>query len=189
MRYEHVLQIYWTKGFFYGGNLFYFDKSLADLFYFLPGLGRKFYNLLISRFELTTLRSDKSTYLTDKEGLNSKSITRAINVILSQTSSVNKCVDELKTLNIIRLYLIKSYRGRSHALGKPVRGQRTWSNSWNSYNVNLTLRRFISETSSRLRGQLRVEKVEYKMLAKKYATKVPKKRKTIQKTYTKTPWF
>ena len=38
-------------------------------------------------------------------------------------------VAHLKKLHIIRKYLIKSYSGYCHALGKPVRGQRTWSNS------------------------------------------------------------
>jgi ribosomal protein S13 len=52
-----------------------------------------------------------------------------INIIYSQINSVNNQLTELTRLNIIRLYLIKSYKGRSHALGKPVRGQRTWSNA------------------------------------------------------------
>jgi ribosomal protein S13 len=34
-------------------------------------------------------------------------------------------ITDLKKLNIIRLYLIKSYRGKAHAIGKPVKGQRT----------------------------------------------------------------
>jgi ribosomal protein S13 len=58
-----------------------------------------------------------------------KVIVQPLNIMFSQIHTVNHRVFDLKKLNIIRLYLIKSYRGRSHALGKPVRGQRTWSNA------------------------------------------------------------
>ena len=187
MRYEHILQIYWTKGFFFSGRLFYFDKSLSDLFLFLPGLGKKFYNLLISRFELTYKSTDKQTHLIDYSENASRVLIAPLNIILSQVNSVNNKVDELKRLNIIRLFLIKSYRGRSHALGKPVRGQRTWSNAWNSFNVNSTLRRFISETSAQLRSQTKAEKINYKVVKKKYATKSASKRKN--KVVKKVLWF
>jgi ribosomal protein S13 len=53
------------------------------------------------------------------------SVIKPLNVIFSQVNSVNNSVEELKKFNILRLYLIKSYRGKCHALGKPVRGQRT----------------------------------------------------------------
>lgn len=32
--------------------------------------------------------------------------------------------------NVLRLYLILSYRGRRHVQGLPIRGQRTHSNNW-----------------------------------------------------------
>jgi len=44
-------------------------------------------------------------------------------------SSLNYKISEVQYLNLVRLYLIKSYRGRAQALGKPSRGQRTWSNA------------------------------------------------------------
>lgn len=125
MRYEHILQIYWTKGFFFGGNLFYFDKSINDIIYYTPGFGRKFLFKLVERFELSFFLKDKKCYLIDYQSTKSKIIINPLNIILSQINSVNNQVPELKRLNIIRLYLIKSYKGRSHALGKPVRGQRT----------------------------------------------------------------
>ena len=52
-------------------------------------------------------------------------IVNTLNVLFSQINSVNNSLDELNRLTIIRLYLIKSYRGKCHALGKPVKGQRT----------------------------------------------------------------
>lgn len=109
-----------------------------------------------------------------------------LNIIFSQINSVNNPVYELKRFNVIRLYLAKTYRGKSHALGKPVRGQRTWSNAWNSYNVNKLLRSFISETNNQIRSKAREEKINYKVVKKKYASK-KKKRKTITKK--KFLWF
>ena len=48
-----------------------------------------------------------------------------INKIFSKMSPFNRTVHELVRFNIIRLYLIRSYRGRAQSLGKPSRGQRT----------------------------------------------------------------
>ena len=125
MKYEHILQIYWTKGFFFGGKLFYFDQTLNDLMFHLPGLGKQFLQLLVNRFELTFFLKIKSTLLIDYQNTMKKPILKSLNVIFSQVNTVNNQLEDLKRLNIIRLYLIKSHRGRSHALGKPVRGQRT----------------------------------------------------------------
>ena len=54
---------------------------------------------------------------------------KTVNILLSQLSSVNNSPLELIRFNLIRLFLTKTFRGRSHALGKPSRGQRTWSNA------------------------------------------------------------
>lgn len=116
-----------------------------------------------------------------------KPILQPLNIIFSQINSVNHKLSEIYRINIIRLYLIKSYRGRCHAIGKPVRGQRTWSNSWNSYNTNKTLRMYINETDKQLRSQLRDEKINYKVVKKKYAA-VKKKTKTTTKLKKKI-WF
>jgi ribosomal protein S13 len=50
---------------------------------------------------------------------------KIFNMYLSQLTSINNNIFELLKYNLIRLYLIKTFRGRCHALGKPVRGQRT----------------------------------------------------------------
>jgi len=66
----------------------------------------------------------KLTFITlDKEVL------RSLNRVLSQMSSVNYQVYDINRLNLIRLFLIKSFRGKAQAFGKPARGQRTWSNA------------------------------------------------------------
>ena len=187
MRFEHILQIYWTKGFFYGGKLFYFNLSFEDLFFKLPGLGGSFRSKLISRFELTSVLNRGNFDLNKSFFKNSNSMLRPLNIIFSQINSVNNQVQDTIRLSTIRDYLIKSYRGRCHALGKPVRGQRTWSNAWNSFNLNKNLKLFISETSKALEKDKVKEKINYKVIKKKYITK----RKKIQTNtaVSKKMWF
>ena len=105
-----------------------------------------------------------------------------MNIIFSQISSVNNDPVRIQKLNAIRLYLIKSFRGRCHAIGKPVRGQRTWSNAWNSYNLNRIVRSFIAETKRLSKSSSNVEKINYKLIKKKYATKnrISKKKVTAK---------
>lgn len=188
MRFENVLQIYWTKGFFFGGNILTFNQSLVNLTLDIYGFSRFFFNSMIRRFELTFIKHKPTVMYDDYKELTHKSIIKPLNVVLSQISSVNHHLADLKRLNIIRLFLIKSHRGRSHALGKPVRGQRTWSNSWNSYNVNKTLRLFISETNAQIRMQTKPEKINYKTVKKKYAPKKSNNKKE-KKPKKSTFWF
>lgn len=101
-------------------------------------------------------------------------------------NSVNNSYEDLKRLNIIRLYLIRTYRGWCHALGKPVRGQRTWSNGWSSYKYNKTLRKFILETTRKMASTKKIEKINYRLVRKKYATKEKKKTTSVKK---KNVWF
>lgn len=77
-------------------------------------------------------------------------------------------------------------KGKCHSLGKPVNGQRTWSNAWSSYNNNYTLRRFIREAKIKLDKEKVIEKINYKLTKKKYLTKRKKMKKTEKK---KLVWF
>ena len=61
----------------------------------------------------------------DYENETSRVILKPLNILLSQVHTVNNQYTDLLRLIIMRLYLIRSYRGRCHAIGKPVRGQRT----------------------------------------------------------------
>jgi ribosomal protein S13 len=87
----------------------------------LFGLSLAFQNYLVSRFELIKFlfKTTKSLLYYD---LN---ILKVINITLSKMTSINYPITELHTLTILRLYLIKTYQGKAHMLGKPVRGQRT----------------------------------------------------------------
>ena len=80
---------------------------------------------MLERFELKNHVSIRSALLTDLEQQYKINMLEPLNIIFSQINSVNNNTEELKKMNIIRLYLIKSHRGRCHAMGKPVRGQRT----------------------------------------------------------------
>jgi ribosomal protein S13 len=125
MKFEHVLQIYWTKGFFFGGTLFYTNQTIPSLMLNTPGLANKTKKLLNQRFELNLLMSDTKKLLPTYENETSKIIIKPLNVFLSQINTVNNQYTDLLRLIIMRMYLVKSYRGRCHAIGKPVKGQRT----------------------------------------------------------------
>ena len=116
-------------------------------------------------------------------------IKHPLNVIFSQINTINNNISEIQYYNILRLYLIKSYKGRCHALGKPVKGQRTWSNSWNSYNLNKVLRNFIRDTSNFLKKNERQEKINYKLIKKKLANKSKKINSFMKNKKKLTTWF
>jgi len=102
------------------------------MFIYTPALNKKFKKILIKRFELTYFRRFfKKNLIDDLQLITNKNIKvrNPLNIIYSQVHNVNKNLNDLKQLNILKQYLIKTYKGRCHALGKPVRGQRSWSNS------------------------------------------------------------
>jgi len=76
---------------------------------------------MIKRFEFNFLIF-KPTQTLNTLSLDQRKI---LNMYLSQLISINNNIFELIKYNIIRLYLIKTFKGRCHALGKPVKGQRT----------------------------------------------------------------
>ena len=125
--------------------------------------------------------------LTDYQNVYNRPMHKPINSIFSQINSVNNQLPDLVRLNIIKKYLIRSYQGFCHAMGKPVKSQRTWSNAWNSFKTNKTLRMFIAETNKQLQKNKREEKINYKLTKKKYATK--KKKKTDNKEVRVQKWF
>lgn len=94
-------------------------------------------------------------------------ILKAINFLLSQVGSVNNQLKEVDRFNVIRLYLIRSYRGKAQALGKPSHGQRTWSNAWTAYNYNRTVRAFVAEIQKTLKKDQVEEKINYKLIKRK----------------------
>merc|ERR1712157_259082 len=144
-----------------------------DIFrYNLVGLGNKFKTNIVKRLELTTfsLYYTKNTPLIIYSAHTFKKFVKTLNIIFSQINNVNSTVQELKKLNIIRKYLIRSYQGYCHSIGKPVRGQRTWSNGWNSFKCNNILRNFITKIKyiKSLTPNTNLDKVNYRSIKKKY---------------------
>ena len=171
MKFEHVLQIYWSKGFLMNGKLQTFNVNFNSMFRVPGGFAWPMKKLLIRRLESRhLLRKPNST-------LNNVGtwIIPGLNVLFSQITSVNNTVFELTRYNMLRLYLIKTTRGRSHALGKPSRGQRTWSNAWSSYHTNKITRSFIGEYQKLKAKDAKEEKINYKLIKKNRSVKFEKK--------------
>ena len=184
MKFEHVLKIYWTKGFLFNNNLQPFSTPLTNLFHQTNLLNISTYQLIVSRFEITSFIISRKTNLQNLDSINLESL----NVFFSQFSSVNGKLRDLQKLILIRLYLIKTVRGRSHALGKPSRGQRTWSNSWTAYNYNKVTRTFINDFQKTLDKNKTLFKINYKLPKKKQKVSKNKVR-LVTKTKSSNTWF
>jgi|TARA_B110000114_G_scaffold147131_1_gene156810 hypothetical protein len=76
---------------------------------------------ILYRFELNNVLKRRYLHLTES----SKSMLSTLNIIFSQLSSINHLIKDIKKLSIVKLYLLKTTRGKAQALGKPSRGQRT----------------------------------------------------------------
>lgn len=120
-----------------------FDFTVNELFEELKGLNNYSKRLFIKRFEFGHLRffPKKNFNLINLPSEKRK----IINMYLSQMSSVSHEINTLLRYNAIRLYLIKSFRGRAQALGKPSRGQRTWSNASTAKQISSLLKIFIND--------------------------------------------
>jgi ribosomal protein S13 len=152
-----------------------------ELKQYTPGLGLYNKSILLKRLELSNSISVNTTPLILFKDIYKKNIILLLNNYYSQITSVNNQINNLILLNIVRLYLTKTYKGKCHLLGKPVNGQRTWSNGWTAYKYNLILRRFVNETKSKLSKDKKVEKINYKLIKKKYGVKKNFKKKVKKK--------
>jgi ribosomal protein S13 len=151
--------------------LFYTNKNFYELFSLTPGIGPSFKKGVLNRLELKNCLGVNLTPVTSFKQVYRIEVINFLNQYYSQINSVNNIISDLERLNIIRLYLIKSYRGKCHAIGKPSNGQRTWSNGWTAYNTNYILRKFLNETRFKLKKDHITEKINYKLTKKKYITK------------------
>ena len=184
MKFEHILQIYWSKGFLTNGKLQSFQTSFKHVFKSPGGYSHSTKALLIQRFELYNAKRNPDQPLTTLSPV----LPMGLNLLFAKITSVNSPVVELTRYNLLRLYLIKTTRGRCHALGKPSRGQRTWSNAWTAYNCNNETRSFISTYKKLKKETEREEKINYKLIKKKSMRK--QKKETVSKVKVKiNHWF
>lgn len=184
MKFEQVLQIYWSKGFLYSGRVIPFTTDLSSFCSGIGGIGLATKLQIVRRFELNLLYNDYFSSFSEYD----KDVRKFINILLSQINSVNNQLAEVDRYSLLRLYLIKSYRGKAQALGKPSRGQRTWSNGWTAFNYNRTIRQFVSTMQKNLNKNKKETQINFKVLQKK--VKKSSKRAVIKKSKTKTTsWF
>ena len=184
MKFERLLQIYWTRGFLHGGRTFSFNITPNNLLKSFATFGRTSRLRFSKRFELTIwLRDDRrslaSTQLEFRE---------ILNMYFSQAISINHSIFELMTINLIRLYLTRTFRGRAQALGKPSRGQRTWSNAWTAYRHNKTLRHFVRDVAARQKKIRNVLSLNKKKIQRKIKKIIHKRRKS-PRLFKKNNWF
>jgi ribosomal protein S13 len=199
MKFEQLLKIYWTRKFLYGGQTFDFGVNLSDFFANLNGLSTFSQIKIIKRFELTSfenlyfhsgmknidiIKSDNSKLIKSKKITTDRLFSqypiefrKLINMYLGKLVGVRNSIFELLRFNIIRLYLIKSFRGRAQALGKPSRGQRTWSNACTAFNTNFIMKDFLKLVKLSLKKHQKIEKKDYKkvkLLVRKAKPKIKK---------------
>lgn len=170
MKFEQLLRIYWSRGFLYGGKTQSFNVTFSEFFDDKPGMANKSILIFIKRFELQyfSLPKNKNQTFLSKLSLDERKI---INMYLSQIISINSNIYDLIKFNLTRLYLIKTFRGRCHALGKPSRGQRTWSNASNAYICNKIVRHFIQEVKKFNFVEKKKESLNQKFVKKKIKKK------------------
>lgn len=184
MKFEQLLQIYWSRGFLYGGKLKNFNTDLYSFFRENSGIGSYSKKKFIQRFELNHFLINK-TQIFSNLSLNQRKI---INMYLSQIISINNNIHELIKYNLIRKYLIKTFQGRCHALGKPTRGQRTWSNASTSHKHNRIIRIFIRQVKKNNVIEKQSESLNKKLTKKKIKKNEPKIKMIIFKKK-KNLWF
>ena len=179
------MKSFWSKGYFFSNNIYPFDISLDNLIQATQILSRLSRELLVKRFELLkhTNKKKKALELNWQQQ-------RAVNIFFSQTLSHKTFVWDSYKSRMIRLYLIKSTRGKCHALGKPSRGQRSVSNAWSAYYCNRITRVFVNEVKTVLARNKEKIIVDYKK-TKKRSRQKRKKDKTLEfRTKVKTlVWF
>lgn len=168
----------------YSGKVRSFNTTLTSFFDENLGMSEYVKKQFVKRFEINHFiakREESFTSLTLERR-------KIINMYLSRIISINNNINELIKYNLIRLYLIKTFKGRCHALGKPVRGQRTWSNASTSYRYNRIIRYFVYQVKKNNTTEKKKVTLNTKMIKKKTKKTAPKIKMIITKKK-KNLWF
>lgn len=166
MKFEHLLKIYWSRGLYFNGRLYKLDWTLREMFNNLAGFGKPTRQNFIKRFEARfflchpTHKNYSFLHMTGDQK-------KIINMYVAQLINTSNDIYNLTRLNLVRLYLIKSFRGRAQMLGKPSRGQRTWSNAWTAYKYNKILKIFVNQVIKNNKISKKPEKIDYKRVKRK----------------------
>jgi len=141
LKFDHLLQIYWTYKFLYGGNTFEFGSTLISLFKNLSGVSLFTQNRYFQKHEVNYKFSKKLSTSFSKLKPDNR---LAMNFFLGQLLNVNASIFEWERINSLRNFLIKSYKGRALAIGKPIHGQRTHSNAFTAKHHKSPFKSFVS---------------------------------------------
>jgi len=110
--------------FFISNNTLPFNSEFSE-FRGIFGINSSLLNILMGKVECN-LKFDEFKLSFAKFNWKKK---RLINIIIAKIFNINFGLIEVIKLNVLRTYLVGSFKGRKTFLNKPVRGQRTRSNS------------------------------------------------------------
>ena len=164
MKFEQFLLIYWSRYLVALGKAGSFNVYPVDFLnkqYGFKGLIVKKY---LYRFELYRyFFFNREIFLSNTSFF----VRYTLNIFLSRLFSINHNPYLFNKYSIIRKYMNRSRIGKSHGLGKPVRGQRTWSNANNAYLVNTLARKFVNDIKKTITVKAVPTKIDYKKIKKK----------------------
>lgn len=129
----------------FNGKLIEPDESVYYNIYNSYGLKKIFLNLIEKRLEIE-LNSKLKLFKTHEWEIFLK---HCYDLVPEESTIFDK-----KTLNIVILDSISSYRGWCHFRGLPTRGQRTWTNAWSAYKSNGILRNYKLKTFKKYYGNV-----------------------------------
>lgn len=184
MKFEQLIQIYWSRGFLVGGKTHNFSVNFKDFSLNMSGISSKFKIMFYKRFEFNYFINSKLVVFK----VPTADYKKIYNMFFAQNISVNNEVFELVRYNLIRLFLIKSFRGKCSALGKPSRGQRTRSNSSTNFKKNQIIKTFLQQVRKNNVIEKKPETLNRKLLKKKSKIKKPKI-KMVFTSIKKSVWF
>jgi len=184
LKFEQLIQIYWSRGFLIGGSTYPFNTTFSEFSENKPGISFKFKLMFYKRFELNNFVNNKKKRI----GALNSDIKKIYNMFIAQNVNVNNEVFELIRYNLIRLFLIKTFRGRCAALSKPSRGQRTRSNASTSFKRTQIIRYFLQQVRKNNMIEKKPEILNRKLLRKKKKVKAPKIKLVFTKVR-KNIWF
>jgi hypothetical protein len=138
LKFEHVLQTYWTRHYLYNGSLRLSFFSPQQVLYSFAGLHkqtqRKLILLLESNYYFFLLSNSfyfNQSYFNDL----TLRVRFRINQFCGRIGSLNYTLNELLSLHVVHRLLLQTYRGRCFFFKRPVRGQTTRTNCHNAKNM------------------------------------------------------
>lgn len=138
MKFEYLLQLYWSKGILINGGLKVkplYTKFFQKISY---GFSFFFYKLYLKRFESLACTDVESFSWSELDNL---SFNIWLSTLFNQFLNLKAFIEKTIYIN----YLKRLRKSKRQALGLPSRGQRSWSNAWTAYYNNNTIKFFLNK--------------------------------------------